>query len=69
MKSEPAAYSWQQLVKEGRTHWNGVRNHQAAAHMKAMALGDRAFFYHSVDEKRIVGIGVPAPLPDAPVCG
>ena len=56
MKSEPSAWSWEQQVKKKVETWNGVRNYQAANNMKAMALGDRAFFYHSVDEKQIVGI-------------
>jgi predicted RNA-binding protein with PUA-like domain len=55
-KSEPTAYSWQRLVKEGRTDWSGVRNYQANNNMKAMKVGDRGFFYHSVTEKQIVGI-------------
>ncbi len=38
------------------THWNGVRNHQAAIHLKAMAIGDKCFFYHSNEERQIVGI-------------
>jgi predicted RNA-binding protein with PUA-like domain len=56
VKSEPSKYSWDQLVKDGRTHWNGVRNYQAANNLKAMRVGDLAFFYHSVEELRIVGI-------------
>lgn len=56
MKSEPSAWSWEQQVKKKVESWNGVRNYQAANNMKAMSLGDRAFFYHSVDEKQIVGI-------------
>lgn len=56
VKSEPGAWSWDDQVKAGRTHWNGVRNYQAANNMKAMRLGDRAFFYHSVKERRIVGV-------------
>ncbi len=56
MKSEPSAYSWDQLVKDGRTHWNGVRNFQAANNLKAMKPGDRAFFYHSNEGKAVVGI-------------
>ncbi|WP_370156621.1 EVE domain-containing protein [Ferrovibrio sp.] len=56
MKSEPSAWSWDSQVKKKVESWNGVRNYQAANNMKAMKLGDRAFFYHSVDEKRIVGI-------------
>ena len=47
MKSEPDAYSWQQLVKDGRTSWNGVRNYLANNNMKAMKVGDKSFFYHS----------------------
>jgi len=56
MKSEPDAFSWQRLVKEKRTHWDGVRNHQAAIHLKAMRKGDLGFFYHSNEGKEIVGI-------------
>ena len=56
MKSEPSAYSWDQLVKDGRTHWNGVRNYQAANNLKAMKKGDRAFFYHSNEGVAVVGI-------------
>jgi predicted RNA-binding protein with PUA-like domain len=56
LKSEPSAYSWDQLVKDGRTNWSGVRNFQAAANLKAMKAGDRAFFYHSGEGKEIVGI-------------
>jgi predicted RNA-binding protein with PUA-like domain len=55
-KSEPGAWSWDDQVKKGVEHWNGVRNYQAANNMKAMKIGDLGFFYHSVDEKRIVGI-------------
>ena len=54
-KSEPEAYSWERLVKEGRTHWDGVRNFQANNNMKAMRKGDRGFFYHSGGGKEIVG--------------
>ncbi len=56
MKSEPGDYSWDDLVKDGSAEWDGVRNHQASNNMKAMKLGDRAFFYHSVKEKTIVGV-------------
>ena len=56
LKSEPSAWSWDDQVRVGVEPWNGVRNWQAAANMKAMRLGDTAFFYHSVDEKRIVGV-------------
>lgn len=56
MKSEPGSWSWDDQQRVGVEPWNGVRNHQAAANMKAMRLGDQVFFYHSVNEKRIVGI-------------
>ena len=56
VKSEPGTWSWDDQVRDGQTHWNGVRNHQAANNLKAMKLGDRCFFYHSVDQKLIVGI-------------
>ena len=55
-KSEPGAWSWDDQVKSGTDHWDGVRNHQASNNMKAMKKGDLGFFYHSVNEKRIVGI-------------
>jgi len=56
LKSEPSSYSWDRLVADGRTHWDGVRNHQAANNLRAMKEGDRAFFYHSNEGKEIVGI-------------
>jgi predicted RNA-binding protein with PUA-like domain len=56
MKSEPSVYSWDQLQKDKRTHWNGVRNYQAAHNLRAMRNGDRAFFYHSNEGMAIVGI-------------
>jgi predicted RNA-binding protein with PUA-like domain len=56
MKSEPSAYSWEQFVKDKRTNWSGVRNFQAAANLKAMKTGDRAFFYHSNEGLAVVGI-------------
>jgi predicted RNA-binding protein with PUA-like domain len=56
VKSEPAAWSWDQMVAAGTTSWNGVRNHQASNNLKAMRLGDRAFFYHSNEGLEIVGI-------------
>jgi predicted RNA-binding protein with PUA-like domain len=55
-KSEPGAYSWDNLVRDKRTFWNGVRNYQANNNMKAMKKGDRGFFYHSVNDKEIVGV-------------
>jgi predicted RNA-binding protein with PUA-like domain len=56
MKSEPEAYSWDDLVRERETEWTGVRNPAAALHLKAMAVGDRAFFYHSGKDKAAVGV-------------
>ena len=56
MKSEPAAYSWTQMVKDKKSGWTGVRNYQAANNMKAMKPGDQCFFYHSNEGKEIVGI-------------
>jgi len=55
-KSEPSAYSWEQLVKDGKTNWSGVRNFQAAANLKAMKKGDQVFFYHSNEGLAVVGI-------------
>lgn len=58
VKSEPASWSWAQMVGAGRagTHWNGVRNHVAKKHLQSMQVGERAFFYHSNDGKEVVGI-------------
>jgi predicted RNA-binding protein with PUA-like domain len=56
VKSEPSVWSWDQMVKAKRTHWDGVRNAQAAASLRAMKRGDLAFFYHSNEGKEIVGI-------------
>jgi len=55
IKSEPASYSWDQLLSDGETLWDGVRNHRAAANLRTMVPGDQAFFYHSVTGKEIVG--------------
>jgi len=56
VKSEPGAWSWEDQVRDQVTAWTGVRNHQAAKYLKTMKLGDLCFFYHSVEQKRIVGI-------------
>jgi len=56
MKSEPGSYSWDQFVRDARTEWDGVRNPTARLHLRAMKTGDEAFFYHSGDERQIVGI-------------
>ena len=56
VKSEPGEWSWDDHVRDDVAEWDGVRNHQAANNLRAMKIGDRAFFYHSVNEKRIVGV-------------
>lgn len=56
MKSEPDAYSWDDLVAEGEGTWDGVRNHRAANNLRSMKVGDQAFFYHSNIGLEIVGI-------------
>ena len=58
MKSEPETWSWGQQVKAGAKGegWDGVRNYQASNNMKKMKVGDLGFFYHSVKERRIIGI-------------
>ena len=56
VKSEPGSWSWEDQVKAGTTDWSGVRNPQATSFMKAMRKGDRVFFYHSGEERRIVGV-------------
>jgi predicted RNA-binding protein with PUA-like domain len=56
MKTEPDDYGWDRLVADGETVWTGVRNHQAAANMRAMRLGEPAFFYRSVVDPAIVGV-------------
>jgi predicted RNA-binding protein with PUA-like domain len=57
-KTEPGSWSWDDQIKAGEkgTFWSGVRNHLAKKHLQTMKRGDRGFFYHSVDEKRIVGV-------------
>jgi len=56
VKSEPSAYSWGNLVADGKTSWTGVRNYTARNNLRAMKKGDAIFFYHSVVGKEIVGI-------------
>ena len=56
MKSEPDAYGWDDLVAEGEGTWDGVRNHRAANNLRAMQVGEQAFFYHSNIGREIVGI-------------
>ena len=56
LKSEPSTYSWNDLLRDGGTSWTGVRNFQARNNLRAMALGDKVFIYHSVSERSIQGI-------------
>jgi predicted RNA-binding protein with PUA-like domain len=56
MKSEPHVYSWTDLVRDRATDWDGVRNNAARLHLRAMQSGDEAFFYHSGEERAVVGI-------------
>ncbi len=56
VKSEPFKYSWEQFVKDKKTHWDGVRNYAARNNLKAMAKGDQVLFYHSNEGLAIVGI-------------
>lgn len=56
VKQEPGSFSWATLVKDGRTDWTGVRNFQARNHLRAMKKGDAVLFYHSGEEKQIVGL-------------
>ena len=56
MKSEPGTYSWDDLVRDRATDWDGVRNNAARLHLRAMKPGDQALFYHSGEERAVVGI-------------
>lgn len=56
VKSEPHKYSFDDLIRDGRTVWDGVRNNTAALHLKAMKVGDEVFYYHSVEGLEVVGI-------------
>jgi predicted RNA-binding protein with PUA-like domain len=56
VKTEPAAYSWSDFMKEGRAVWTGVRNFAARLNLRAMCKGDKVYFYHSVTGKEVVGI-------------
>ena len=70
MKSEPESYGWDDLVRDGDTEWDGVRNNAARLHLRAMRQGDEAFLYHSMSDKAVVGImrvaRGPAPDPKDP---
>ena len=56
VKQEPEAYSFDDLIKDGKTDWTGVRNFQARNNLRAMKTGDKVLFYHSVSEKAVVGL-------------
>ena len=56
MKSEPGTYSWSDLVRDGSTEWDGVRAPAARLHLKAMKRGDEAYFYHSGNERSVIGV-------------
>jgi len=56
VKSEPSVYSWEQLVKDKKTTWDGVRNYAARIHLRAMKKGDEVLYYHSNEGMEIVGI-------------
>jgi predicted RNA-binding protein with PUA-like domain len=56
VKSEPETYSWAQFLKDGKTAWTGVRNFAARNNLRAMKKGDLVFFYHSGEQKSIVGL-------------
>ena len=56
VKTEPFKYSWEDLVKDGWTYWDGVRNYEARNNIRAMAVGDQLLFYHSNEDRAVVGI-------------
>jgi predicted RNA-binding protein with PUA-like domain len=56
MKTEPGTFSWDDLVRDKKAVWDGVRNYQARNNLKAMKKGDLAFIYHSMDDKAVIGI-------------
>jgi predicted RNA-binding protein with PUA-like domain len=66
VKSEPGTYSWDDLVRDRKTRWDGVRNAQARNNLQAMGVGDLVLYYHSGDDKQIVGVAkvVKAAYPD-----
>jgi len=71
VKSEPSAYAWADLLRDGETDWTGVRNYQARAHLAAMRVGDFVFFYESVSTKAVLGIAevTQTAFPDATATG
>ena len=66
VKADPSEYSWDHLMRDGETDWNGVRNFQARKFLNAMAVGDPVLMYHTEDDREIVGIAevVNAAIPD-----
>lgn len=56
VKQEPESYSFDDLIKDGKTDWTGVRNYQARNNLREMKTGDKVLFYHSVSEKSVVGL-------------
>ena len=72
VKTEPETYSWDDLVRDRRTGWTGVRNYAARIHLKAMRAGDEVFIYHSGESKSVVGVArvtkaaYPDPTADEP---
>jgi predicted RNA-binding protein with PUA-like domain len=66
MKEEPGSYSFDDLVRDGKTSWTGVKNALAQRHLRAIGKGDRIFFYHTGDQKAVIGIAraAGAPYPD-----
>lgn len=56
VKSEPSEYSYQDLERDGSTYWDGVRNYAARNNLKSMKVGDKVLFYHSVNQKAVVGV-------------
>ena len=72
VKSEPFKYSWDELVRDGSTYWDGVRNPQARNNLQAMRKGDRVLYYHSNEGKEVVGVAAvtresyPDPTTDDP---
>ena len=67
VKSEPETYAWDDLVRDRRTDWTGVRNYAARLHLKAMRSGDQVLFYHSGESKSLIGVAkvTKSAFPDA----
>ena len=56
VKTEPSKYSWADLVEDGSTYWDGVRNYEARNNIRAMSVGDQLLFYHSNEDRAVIGI-------------